>query len=123
MVPYRALDQMRFSTAIFDLDRLEDRYRQLIKDISDDKRAPDLLAAVLKYGSLERGDVHLVLKASERTARNTMSAMVRQGFLKSGTPKAPVRIAFPLDYRERLFPNLSTDAELTIPDPQPLSLR
>ncbi|MDX8495524.1 Fic family protein [Mesorhizobium sp. VK22B] len=118
-----ALDQIRFSTAIFDLGRLEDRYRLLVKDISEDKRAPDLLAAVLKHGSLERGDVHLVLKTSERTARNTMSAMVRQGFLKSETPKAPVRIAFPLDYRERLFPNLFTDAELTIPDPRPLSLR
>src|SRR5438094_9567163 len=43
-------------------------------------------------------DVHLVLKTSERTARNTMSALVKQGFLKSETPKAPVRIAFPLDY-------------------------
>ncbi|MDX8462419.1 Fic family protein [Mesorhizobium humile] len=118
-----ALDQIRFSTAIFDLGRLEDRYRLLVKDISEDKRAPDLLAAVLKHGSLERGDVHLVLKTSERTARNTMSAMVRQGFLKSETPKAPVRIAFPLDYRERLFPNLFTDAELTIPDSRPLSLR
>jgi len=118
-----ALDQIRFSTAIFDLERLEDRYRLLVKDISEDKRAPDLLAAVLKHGSLERGDVHLVLKTSERTARNTMSAMVRQGFLKSETPKAPVRIAFPLDYRERLFPNLFTDAELTIRDPRPLSFR
>ncbi|WP_208646560.1 hypothetical protein [Mesorhizobium waimense] len=72
-----ALDQIRFSKATFDLDRLEDRYRFLVKDISDDKRAPDLLAAVLKHGSLERGDVHLVLKTSERTARNTMSALVR----------------------------------------------
>ncbi len=78
-----ALDQIRFSTAIFDLDRLEDRYRFLVKDISDDKRAPALLAAVLKHESLERGDVHLVLKTSERTARNTMSALVRQGLLKS----------------------------------------
>lgn|SRR5437899_114450 len=68
-------------------------------------------------------DVHLVLKTSERTARNTMSALVKQGFLKSETPKAPVRIAFPLDYRERLFPNLFTDAELTIPEPRPLSFR
>jgi Fic family protein len=116
-----ALDQVRFSTVIFALDRLEDRYRSLIRDISDDKRAPDLLSAVLRHGSLERGDVHLVLRTSERTARNTMSALVRQGFLKSETPKAPVRIAFPLDYRERLFPNLFTDAELTVPESRPLS--
>lgn len=118
-----ALDQIRFSAVIFDLGRLEDRYRSLIRDVNDDKRAPDLMAAVLKHGSLERGDVHFVLRTSERTARNTMSALVRQGFLKSATPKAPVRIAFPLDYRERLFPNLFTNAELTMPEPRSLSFR
>lgn len=116
-----ALDQIRFSTAVFALDGLEKRYRALIRDISDDKRAPDLIAAVLKQGALERGDAHFALKTSERTARNTLSDLVQRGFLKSDTPKAPVRIAFPLDYRERLFPNLFTDAEINVPEPPKLS--
>lgn len=116
-----ALDQIRFSSAVFDLSRLEDRYRSLVADISDDKRAPDLISAVLKHGSFERGDAQFVLRTSERTARNTLSSLISQGFLRSATPKAPVRIAFPLDYRERLFPNLFTDAEF--PVPEPLSFR
>jgi Fic family protein len=116
-----ALDQIRFSTAVFALDGLEKRYRALIRDISDDKRAPDLIAAVLKQGALDRGDAHFALKTSERTARNTLSDMVQRGFLKSDTPKTPVRIAFPLDYRERLFPNLFTDAEINVPEPPHLS--
>lgn len=110
-----ALDQVRFSAALFDLGRLDDRYRALVRDASDDKRAQDLISAVLKHGSLARGEANLVLKTSERTARNTLNALVKQGFLKSDSPKAPVRIAFPLDYRERLFPNLFTDIEFNAP--------
>jgi hypothetical protein len=38
--------------------------------------------------------------------------LVSLGLLASDSPKTPVRLAFPLDYYERLFPNLSTDAPL-----------
>jgi Fic family protein len=118
-----ALDQVRFSAALFELDRLEGRYRGLIRDLSDDKRAPDLISAVLKHGSLARGDANLVLRTSERTARNSLAGLVRQGFLRSDSPKASVRIAFPLDYRERLFPNLFTDADIQAPEPPAIAFR
>jgi Fic family protein len=118
-----ALDQVRFSTAMFDLGRLDARYRALIKDVVDDKRAPDLVAAVLRHGRLPRGEANFVLKTSERTARSTLPDLVERGFLKSETPKAPVRIAFPLDFRERLFPNLFTDVEPNVPEPPSLSFR
>lgn len=45
-----------------------------------------------------------------RTARKALNDLVRQGFLVSDSPKTPVRLAFPLDYRERLLPQLFTDA-------------
>lgn len=118
-----ALDQVQFSTAMFDLSRLEERYRSLVRDTSNDKRAPDLISAVLKHGSLARGEANFVLKTSERTARSTLNDLVKQGFLKSDSPKSPVRIAFPLDYRERLFPNLFADAEVNVPDPPAVVLR
>ncbi len=47
---------------------------------------------------------------SPQTVRKTLNDLVRLGFLVSDSPKTPVRLAFPLDYRERLFPNLFTDA-------------
>jgi Fic family protein len=112
-----ALDQIRFSQAIFDLQRLESRIRGLVSDTIDDPRAPDLAATVLRMGSMDRGDASLVLRTSERTARNTLTDLLKAGFLKSKTPKAPVRLAFPLDYRERLFPNLFAEAEFTPPEP------
>jgi Fic family protein len=117
------LDQIRFTSVVFDLDNLERRYLSLIRDVTDDKRAPMLVSAVLRHGALERGDAGIVLKTSERTARQTLSALVRSGFLKSDTPKAPVRIAFPLDHRERLFPSLFTDAGIDAPPPEGLSFQ
>lgn len=107
-----ALDQVTFSTKLFDLGGLEKRYRRLVADTIDDKRAPDLMAAVLRHGTLDRGDAQIVLKTSERTARNTLKQLTGAGFLTSSGPKTPVRLAFPLDYRERLFPNLFAEADV-----------
>ena len=106
------LDQITFSAKLFDLQDLEKRYRRLVADTIDDKRAPDLISAVLRYGTLERGEAQIVLKTSERTARNTLSKLTSAGYLSSASPKTSVRLAFPLDYRERLFPNLFADGDL-----------
>ncbi|MBM1817586.1 Fic family protein [Pseudosulfitobacter pseudonitzschiae] len=107
-----ALDQVTFSAKLFDLGGLEKRYRRLVADTIDDKRAPDLMSAVLRHGTLDRGDAQIVLKTSERTARNTLKLLTSAGFLTSSGPKTPVRLAFPLDYRERLFPNLFAEADV-----------
>lgn len=115
------LDQIKFSSAVFSFDKLESRYRKLVSSVTDDKRAPDVISAILRYGSMERGEINLVTKTSDRTARNTLTELVKAGFLKSKSPKTPVRIAFPLDYRERLFPNLFTDAEFEVPKPRALT--
>jgi Fic family protein len=106
------LDQIVFSAKLFDLGGLEKRYRRLVEDTVDDKRAPDLISAVLRYGTLKRGEAQIVLKTSRRTARNTLSKLTSAGYLSSASPKTPVRLAFPLDYRERLFPNLIADGDL-----------
>lgn len=106
------LDQIHFTTRIFDVEGLEARYRRLVMDVTGDKRAPDLISAVFRHGRLERGDAGSVLRVSPVTARKTLNDLVKLGFIVSDSPKTPVRLAFPLDYRERLFPNLFTDAPL-----------
>jgi Fic family protein len=104
------LDQIRFTASLFELSQLDTRYRRLVADVTGDKRAPDLISAVLRQGRLPRGDAALVLRVSDVTARKTLGQLVLLGFLASDSPKTPVRLAFPLDYRERLFPNLFADA-------------
>jgi Fic family protein len=66
----------------------------------------------LRHGALERGEAQIVLKTSERTARNTLSKLSAARYLTSASPKTPVRLAFPLNYRERLLPNLFADRDL-----------
>ena len=53
-----------------------------------------------------------MLKTSERTARNTLSKLTSADYLSSASPQTPVRLAFPLYYRERLFPNMFADGDL-----------
>jgi hypothetical protein len=74
------LDQIRFTQGAFRLDTVEERYRRLLRDFGHDKCAEDLASAVLRFGQLDRGDVHTVLKTSERTARNVVSKMVQRAF-------------------------------------------
>jgi Fic family protein len=112
------LDQIRFTEAMFDLSTLRDRYTRLITDLHPGKdRLPQLITHALRHGEMTRGDSRFVTGASERTTRDDLGELVAGGFLKSATPKGPVRIAFPLDYRERLFPNLFTDAKPVVPAP------
>jgi Fic family protein len=111
------LDQIRFSKAVFRLDGLEERYKDLLVHLNLEPRAVDLVATVFRMGQLERGDAGSALRASERTARNSVSKLTQMGFLKSETPKGALRIAFPIDYREKLFPNLFADAPIEAPAP------
>jgi Fic family protein len=111
------LDQIRFSKAVFKLDRIEERYKDLLVHLNLEPRAVDLVAAVFRMGQLERGEAASALRVPERTARNSVSKLTQMGFLKSETPKGALRIAFPIDYREKLFPNLFADAPIEAPAP------
>ena len=71
------------------------------------------IPASLTYLSVEnQREAQIVLKTSERTARDTLSKRTSAAYVSSASPKTPVRLAFPLDYRERLFPNLFADGDL-----------
>ncbi len=107
-----ALDQIRFVKTMFRLDTLEERYGNLLSALGYDARARALVSAVLRHGSLGRGAAGHVMGVSSRTATTVLAKLTQAGFLKSASPKTPVRIAFPLDYRERLFPNLFSDAPI-----------
>jgi Fic family protein len=111
------LDQVRFSKAVFRLDGIEERYKDLLVHLGLEQRAVPLVAAVFRMGQLERGEAASVLRIPERTARMTVSKLTQMGFLKSETPKGALRIAFPIDYREKLFPNLFADAPIEVPAP------
>ncbi len=116
------LDQIRFSKAVFRLDQIQERYKDLLVDRKFDTKSIDLVASVFKFGALERGDVPQAMRVPDRTARFAVKKLTEEGFLKSDTPRGPLRIAFPLDFRERLFPNLFADEAVVTPEPPALRL-
>lgn len=116
------LDQIRFSKAIFRLDRIQERYKDLLIDRKFDAKSIDLVASVFKFGALERGDVPQAMRVPDRTARFAVKKLTEEGFLKSDTPWGPLRIAFPLSFRERLFPHLFAEEAIVTPEPPTLRL-
>jgi DNA-binding IclR family transcriptional regulator len=57
-------------------------------------------------GAFERGEAAHLTCIPERTARNILSQLVREGFLVSDTPKGKVYAGFPAHALGSLLPNL-----------------
>lgn len=100
------LDQLRFMTALFALDSLQDRLRRYAARRGWRDEAALVLHQVLLQGVLPRGEVPRVSGLAERTARGLLAALLADGILGSDTPKGPVSLRFPQHAAEVLFPDL-----------------
>jgi Fic family protein len=103
------LDQLDFTRTVFEVEAIDGRLRRLLADLGYGAPAIDLVLTVLRYGEVARGDVPRILKAPERTSRLITAKLQASGVLKSSTPKGPLRVAFPIEHRDRLFPRLFGD--------------
>jgi hypothetical protein len=84
--------------------------RRLVADLTAYRRAPDLIADVLRQDRLDRGYAPSALRVSCITAGKALGDLVRLDFLVSDSPKIPARLTFRLDNRERPFPILFAEA-------------
>jgi Fic family protein len=101
------LDQVRFMSELFDLDRLGTRLTRLVE--RSDTLKPEsawLLQEALIRGQFERGEAARITGLPERTARRVLQDTVAAGLLGSDTPKGPVSLRFPAGTLESLFPRL-----------------
>lgn len=69
-------------------------------------RSDRLLEAVIIRGELERGDIENLLGTSERTARRVTSGLLAQGALVSDSPRARLRLGFPVKLAHHWLPGL-----------------
>jgi hypothetical protein len=71
-------------------------------------QAAELLIELFRRGELPRGEAGRVMRASERMGRLVVSALSKPevGLLTSATPKGPLRLRFPAEAYETLFPRL-----------------
>lgn len=105
-----ALDQVRFMSNLLNLDHLWRRVDQyaVVRAAKSElaREAGHLLVEAVLKGEVPRGHAARILGLGERSAREVVSQLLREGLLTSPTPRAPLRIAFPADAAGAWFPEL-----------------
>jgi Fic family protein len=106
----KCVDQVSYMRSILEptelLTRIEIYIEEEVRAGRLPKAAFHLLREALLSGEFQRGKAVSITGYGERAARMTLSALIERGLLVSDTPKAPVRLGFPLDVVERWFPAL-----------------
>jgi Fic family protein len=106
----RCVDQVSYMRSILEPNELVRRIEIYTEDEVRAGRLPKgafpLLREALLAGEFERGKARSITGYGERTARSVLSSLIERGLLLSDTPKARVRLGFPLAVVERWFPAL-----------------
>jgi Fic family protein len=102
------VDQVDFMSGLFDINTLADRLNRYIRRNDKDFQpaAAHILVEALMRGDVERGDAARITGMPERSARRVVGQLLDKGLLESGAPRAPLRLAFPPDALDDLFPRL-----------------
>lgn len=111
-------DQVSFMAKMLGFDTMRDRFRSLIgaRAALDNAYRPDIVEPwihAFATGPLGRGDFQRMSGLHERTARDALATLLRAGLLTSDGHRQPVRVAFPLDALNLLFPDLYPEAATT----------
>lgn len=115
-----AIDQARFMSRMFALEEFKDRAHAYFQRVRFDLKPESvhLYLHAFVFGSFERMEAGRITGLPERTARDVLNALVKEGFLMSDTPKGKVRVGFPLHAAGSLLPNLYPAGDLDV-DPAP----
>lgn len=106
------LDQVSFMTKLLDLDGIKDRLRALVL-IKGGKLKVEValpLHHLFAAGPVTRGEFKQLTGLGERTAQAQLALLLKAGLLESRSALGPVRIGFPLDSLQYLFPDLYPEA-------------
>lgn len=105
-----SIDQVKFMASLLEPDELLRRMKLYCDDETAAGRLPKRSMALMKealvLGEIERGRAPEITGYQERRARQILSILIKKQLLVSDSPKAPVRLGFPLDVVERWFPAL-----------------
>lgn len=104
------IDQVDFMESLVQPDHLRTRIllwaEEEIRFGHLPPKSGGILEAVLYRGELPRADADTVLGTSERQARRVVSALLEKEVLVSESPRAPLRLAFPVTLATRWMPGL-----------------
>lgn len=100
------LDQVRFMSQLFDIDRLTERLRAYPGNSGLRPEAATLLVEIFRRGEIARGEATVITGLGERTARTLLGDLLKVGIISSVSEKSPVYLSFPIEKRDILFPRL-----------------
>ena len=104
------IDQVEFMAALLEPNDLLRRMRLHIEEEVQAGNLPKgsfpLLREAVLTGEVPRGKAGEITGYGERMARNVVSDLIKNGYLKSDSTRAPLTLAFPIDAVERWFPRL-----------------
>lgn len=104
------IDQVEFMAALLEPSDLLRRMRQHIEEEVQAGKLPKgsfpLLREAVLAGEVPRGRAGEITGYGERMARNVVADLIKKGYLKSESSRAPLVLAFPIDAVERWFPRL-----------------
>jgi hypothetical protein len=97
-------------SGLFDLDGLADRLKRYAQLKGWRPESSKLLLEVLHRGEIARGDAAPITGLGERTARDLLGELLRDGILGSPSEKGLVGLRFTVGAQDVLFPRLFTEA-------------
>ncbi len=104
------IDQVDFMASLLEPGDLVRRMRLHIEEEVQAGTLPKgsfpLLREALLTGDVPRGRAGEITSYGERMARNVVSDLIKKGYFKSESSRAPLVLAFPIDAVERWFPKL-----------------
>ena len=104
------IDQIEFMASLLEPSDLLRRMRLHIEEEVQAGTLPkgsfSLIREALLTGVVPRGKTGEITGYGERMARNVVSDLIKKGYLKSESSRAPLVLAFPIDAVERWFPRL-----------------
>ena len=104
------LDQVMFMEELVQPERFKHRVLGWVAEEVNAGALPAksgrVIEAILYRGEMRRGEVPGLLDASDRHARRTIAALIKQGVVTATSTRAPLRLAFPARLAPRWMPGL-----------------
>jgi Fic family protein len=104
------IDQIDFMASLLEPSDLLRRMRLHIEEDIQTGNLPKgsfaMLREALLTGEVPRGRAGAITGYGERMARNVVSSLLKNGYLKSETSRSPLVLSFPIEAMERWFPRL-----------------
>jgi len=100
------LDQIQFMSGLLNFENMENTIRFYAAEKGFSPEMARLLLTLLHQGEIARGEAGRLLGRKEVRSRQLLKKLLEAGILTSSTPKGAVRLAFPTDAAEIIFPRL-----------------